>query len=113
MREILDETRLHWPCHLEATHCLAMVAQNAGRFEDFEFVHKIASDLKRSMARRPGQHADCCGKALAGLLTPEALERAHRVVSAKAQRRSLGAHRHFIADHDWTSRRGGGPPAPG
>ena len=46
LREILDETRLHWPCHLEATHCLAMVAQNAGRFEDFEFVHKIASDLK-------------------------------------------------------------------
>ena len=85
VREILDETRLHWPCHLEATHCLAIVAQNAGRFEDFEFVHKIASDLKRSMTRRPGQHADCCGKALAGFLTPEALE---RLIESFLQRRS-------------------------
>jgi len=84
-REILDETRLHWPCHLQATHCLAMVAQNAGRFEDFDFVHKIASDLKRSMNRHPGQHADCCGKALAGLLTPEALE---RLIESFLQRRS-------------------------
>ncbi len=85
LREILDETRLHWPCHQEATHCVALVAQNAGRFEDFEFVQKIASDLKRSMARRPSQHADCCGKALAGLLTPEALE---RLIESFLQRRS-------------------------
>jgi hypothetical protein len=91
VREILDETRLHWPCHLEATNCLVIVAQNAGRFEDFEFVHKIASDLKRSITRRPGQHADCCGKALAGLLTPEALE---RLVESFLQRRSDGAWVH-------------------
>ncbi|HMD83825.1 MAG TPA: hypothetical protein VKO18_03885 [Terriglobia bacterium] len=85
LREILDETRLHWPCHLQATHCLAMVAQNAGRFEDFEFVHTIALDLKRSMNRHPSQHADCCGKALAGFLTPEALE---RLIESFLQRRS-------------------------
>ena len=88
LREILDETRLHWPCHLEATNCLAIVAQNAGRLEDFEFVHKIASDLKRSMARHPSQHADCCGKALAGLLTPEGLE---RLIESFLQRRSDAA----------------------
>jgi HEAT repeat protein len=87
-REILDETRLHWPCHLQATRCLATVAQNAGRFEDFEFVHKIASDLKRAMSRRPSQHADCCGKALAGLLTPEAME---RLIESFLQRRSDAA----------------------
>jgi HEAT repeat protein len=63
------------PCHLQAVHCLAIVAQNAGRFEDFEFVHKIATDLKRSMVRNPSQHADCCGKTLAELLPPETLER--------------------------------------
>jgi hypothetical protein len=85
LREILDETRLHWPCHLQATHCLAMVAQNAGRFEDFEFVHKIASGLKHSMNRHPRQHADCCGKALTELLTPEALE---RLIESFLQRRS-------------------------
>jgi hypothetical protein len=85
LREILDETRLHWPCHLAATHCLALVAQNAGRFEDFEFVQKIATDLKRSMARRPSQHADCCGQALAELLTAEALE---RLIESFLQRRS-------------------------
>ena len=85
LREILDETRLHWPCHQEATHCLAIVAQNAGRFEDFEFVHKLASDLKRTMARRPGQHADCCGKALAGFLSPDALD---RLIESFLQRRS-------------------------
>ena len=84
LREILDETRLHWPCHLEATNCLAIVAQNVGRFEDFEFVHKIASDLKHLLSRRPGQHADCCGRALAGFLTPEALE---RLVESFLQRR--------------------------
>jgi HEAT repeat protein len=88
VREILDETRLHWPCHLEATNCLATVAQNAGRFEDFEFVHKIALDLKRSMARHPTHHADCCGKALAGFLTPEALE---RLIESFLQRRSEAA----------------------
>jgi len=88
LREILDETRLHWPCHLEATHCLTIVAENAGRLEDFEFVHKIASDLKRSMARHPSQHADCCGKALAGLLTPEGLE---RLIESFLQRRSDAA----------------------
>ncbi len=88
LREILDETRLHWPCHLEATNCLTIVAQNAGRLEDFEFVHKIASDLKRSMARHPSQHADCCGKALAGLLTPEGLE---RLIESFLQRRSDAA----------------------
>jgi HEAT repeat protein len=85
LREILDETRLHWPCHLEATNCLAVVAQNAGRFEDFEFVQKIAMDLKRFMARRPDQHADCCGKAMAGLLTPEGVE---RLIESFLQRRS-------------------------
>jgi hypothetical protein len=88
VREILDETRLHWPCHREATNCLAIVAQNAGRFEDFEFVYKIASDLKRSLTRRPDQHADCCGKALAELLTPEALE---RLIESFLQRRNDGA----------------------
>jgi HEAT repeat protein len=85
LREILDETRLHWPSHQEATHCLAMVAQNAGRFEDFEFVHKIGSDLKRLITRRPDQHADCCAKALSEFLTPEALE---RLIESFLQRRS-------------------------
>ena len=85
LRQILDETRLHWPSHVEATNCLALVAQNASRFEDFEFVQMIASDLKRSMTRRPGQHADCCGKALAGFLPPEALE---RLIESFLQRRS-------------------------
>jgi HEAT repeat protein len=85
LREITDETRLHWPSHQEATHCLAIVAQNAGRFEDFEFVHKVGSDLKRSIARRPGQHADCCGQALSAFLTPEALE---RLIESFLQRRS-------------------------
>jgi hypothetical protein len=75
LRELLDETRMHWPCHVEVTNCLTVVAQNAGRFEDFEFVQKLGTDLKRSLARRPEQHADCCGKALAGLLTAEALDR--------------------------------------
>jgi HEAT repeat protein len=85
LNEILDETRLHWPTHMEATNCLAIVAQNSGRFEDFEFVQKIASDLKRSMARHPSQHSDCCGKALSGLLAPEALE---RLIESFLQKRS-------------------------
>jgi hypothetical protein len=88
LREIQDETRLHWPCHLEATHCLAEVAQNAGRFEDFDFVHKIALDLKGSLSRSPGQHAECCGKALAGLLSSEALD---RLIESFLQRRSDAA----------------------
>jgi HEAT repeat protein len=75
VRELLDETRLQGPGHLEVTNCLAVVAQNAGRFEDFEFVHKLATDLKRSLARHPDEHMDCCGKALSGLLAPADLER--------------------------------------
>jgi hypothetical protein len=85
MREILEQTRLHWPCHIEATNCLAVVAQNCGRFEDFEFVHIIASDLKSCLTRRPDQHADCCGKALTRFLTPDALE---RLIESFLQRRS-------------------------
>ncbi len=91
LREIMDDTHLHWPSHNEATHCLSIVAQNAGRFEDFEFVHKIASDLKRFMARRPGRHNDCCGQALAALLTPEALD---RLIDSFLQRRSDAAWVH-------------------
>ncbi len=91
LREIMDETHLHWPSHTEATNCLAVVAQNAGRFEDFEFVHKIASDLKRFIARRPGRHNDCCGVALAALLTPEALD---RLIDSFLQRRSDAAWVH-------------------
>jgi len=75
LAELLDETRLHWPCHLGVTSCLVAISENAGRFEDFEFVYKIASDLKRSIARHEGQHTDCCGQALARLLPAEALER--------------------------------------
>lgn len=88
IQEILDETLLHWPCHLEAANCLAILAQSAGQFDDFEFVHKIAAQLKRSMARRPSQHADCCGKALAGLLPPPALE---KLVESFLQRRADSA----------------------
>ncbi len=91
LREIMDDTHLHWPSHNEATHCLSIVAQNAGRFEDFEFIHKIASDLKRFMARRPGRHNDCCGQALAALLTPEALD---RLIDSFLQRRSDAAWVH-------------------
>jgi HEAT repeat protein len=86
--ELLDETRLHWPCHVEVTNCLVAVAQNAGRFEDFEFVQKLGADLKRSLARRPDQHADCCGNALSRLLTAEALD---RLVESFLQRRSEAA----------------------
>ncbi|HXW15510.1 MAG TPA: HEAT repeat domain-containing protein, partial [Terriglobia bacterium] len=88
LREIQEETRLHWPCHSEAAHCLAVVAQNAGRFEDFDFVHQIALDLKGSLSRFPGQHADCCGQALAGLLTSEALD---RLMESFLQRRNDAA----------------------
>jgi len=85
LREIQVETPLHWPCHLEAAHCLVVVAQNAGRFEDYDFVYRIALDLKGSLSRFPGQHADCCGKALAGLLTSEALD---RLIESFIQRRN-------------------------
>ncbi len=74
VRELLEEASQHGPCHVEAANCLATLAQNAGRFEDFEFVQKLGVDLKRSLARDPGRHRDCCGQALSGLLTAEALE---------------------------------------
>jgi HEAT repeat protein len=86
--ELRDETRLHWPCHLGITNCLAAVAENASRFEDFDFVYKIASDLKRSLARHESQHADCCGNALSRLLPAEALE---RLVDSYLQKRGDAA----------------------
>jgi HEAT repeat protein len=88
VRELLDETRLHWPCHMEVTNCLAVVAQNAGRLDDFEFVHKIATDLKRSLARHSGQHLDCCGNALTRILAPADLE---RLIESCLQKRSDAA----------------------
>src|ERR1019366_2806511 len=83
-REILSATRLHWPCHRESANCLAWVAQNAGHFEDFEFVRKVAVDLKCAMALYPGQHGDCCGRVLAERLAPEALD---RLIESHLQRR--------------------------
>jgi hypothetical protein len=88
VRDLLDETRLHWPCHLGITNCLVVVAENAGRFEDFEFVCKIATDLKRSLARHPVQHADCCGSALSRLLPAEVLD---RLIELFLQKRSDAA----------------------
>jgi HEAT repeat protein len=88
VRDLLDETRLHWPCHLGITNCLAVVAENAGRFEDFEFVCKIASDLKRSLTRHPLQHVDCCGSALSRLLPAEVLD---RLIELCLQKRSDAA----------------------
>jgi HEAT repeat protein len=73
--ELLDETRMHWECHHQLVNCLSTITQIAGRYEDFEFVHKTALDLKRSAARNPAQHADCCGIALKSLLAPEGIER--------------------------------------
>jgi len=88
VRDLLDETRLHWPCHLGITSCLAVVSENAGRFEDFEFVCKIATDLKRSLARHPVQHVDCCGSALSRLLPAEVLD---RLIELYLQKRSDAA----------------------
>jgi hypothetical protein len=88
VREILDETCFDGPCHREAANCLTVLAQNGGRFEDFELVHKIALDLKRCTAGNSTQHADCCARALAGILTPEALE---RLIESYLQRRSEAA----------------------
>jgi HEAT repeat protein len=88
VRDLLDETRLHWPCHLGITSCLVVVSENAGRFEDFEFVCKIATDLKRSLARHPVQHVDCCGSALSRLLPAEVLD---RLIELYLQKRSDAA----------------------
>ncbi len=74
VRELLDESRIDWECHRQAANCLVSVAQHLGRLEDFEFVHKIALDLKRSQARDRAQHSDCCGAALTGLLAMPAIE---------------------------------------
>jgi hypothetical protein len=75
VHEVLDETRLQDPCHAEVARCLAVIAQNAGEFEDFEFVQKLGTDLKRSLTRNPDGHLDCCGKALSVLLSPRVLDR--------------------------------------
>ncbi len=85
LSEFLDETRMHWECHRQLANCLNTITQIAGRYEDFEFVHKIALDLKRSAARHIAQHADCCGVALKGLLAPAAIE---RLVELYLQKRS-------------------------
>jgi uncharacterized membrane protein YgcG len=88
VKDLLDETRLHWPTHLEITNCLIVVAEDAGRFEDFELVCKIATDLKLSLTRHPAQHADCCGGALSRLLPVEVLD---RLIELYLQRRGDAA----------------------
>jgi hypothetical protein len=75
VRELRDESYLQGPCHVEVARCLAVVGQNAGDFDDFEFVQQLATELKRSLARHPDEHLDCCGKAFSGLLSPQALDR--------------------------------------
>ncbi len=93
-RELLDEGPIDWECHRQAANCLVSVAQHLGRLEDFEFVHKIALDLKRSQARHATQHSECCGAALTGLLAPPAIE---LLIDLYLQRRSDAAWAKTVA----------------
>jgi HEAT repeat protein len=72
---LLNGGQLDEAGHRAVVHCLLSMAQSAALYEDFEFVLQIASGLQTSLSRDAPQHATCCGKALADLLTPKGAER--------------------------------------
>jgi hypothetical protein len=74
--------------HPRVAEALAAVAQIAGRYEDFEFVQKIAADLKSAATLNPAQHEECCTAALGQLLEPAT---ARRVVERYLEERDNAA----------------------
>lgn len=74
-KELLEGGDTEWECHRGVAECLANAAQEVAVYEDFECVCQIGSDLERCLAPDKTQHAECCAKALRGLLTPRSVER--------------------------------------
>jgi hypothetical protein len=61
--------------HRQVANSLMAVAQSAGLYEDFKLVQGVCVSLHNGLARDPAQHADCCGRALRGLLTSAVADR--------------------------------------
>jgi hypothetical protein len=61
--------------HGAVAGCLAAAAQSLAMFEDFESALKIGSELERSLASNPTNHAECCHQALYNLLNATTIQR--------------------------------------
>lgn len=73
--ELLDDPHTEIECHRELVNCLACMAQIVSPFEDFELIHRIGSNLERSLVGHGAQHSSCCGMALGRLVSPASAER--------------------------------------
>jgi HEAT repeat protein len=93
--QLMDETVADWPCHRGVANDLAVAAQCAALFEDFETALKVGLELERSQQRNAAQHADCCGAALKNLLSPRSVERLVELILLKQSDVALG--RRFAA----------------
>ena len=81
--QLMEEPVADWPCHRGVASNLAVAAECAALFEDFETVLKIALELERSQERDAAQHADCCSAALKNLLPARSVERLVELILRK------------------------------
>jgi HEAT repeat protein len=88
--QLMDETVADWPCHRGVANDLAVAAQCAALFEDFETALKVGLELERSQQRNAAQHDDCCGAALKNLLSPRSVERLVELIMLKQTDVALG-----------------------
>ncbi len=74
-KELLRETPFEPTAHTLVAKCLSGLAQNAGHYEDFETVHKIAVEVNRCLTKDSVRHSACCAEALRNLLKAESVAR--------------------------------------
>jgi HEAT repeat protein len=82
-KELLEKKDADEDFHQQVAKSLLTAAQTAALYEDYGTVHKIGSDLESSLAIDNARHLDCCGQALANLLTTAAFERVIELYVAK------------------------------
>jgi HEAT repeat protein len=83
LAQLMEEPVADWPCHRGVANSLAVAAQCAALFEDFETTLKVGLELERSKGRDSAQHAECCGTALENLVPPRSAERLVELILQK------------------------------
>ncbi|HXZ27503.1 MAG TPA: HEAT repeat domain-containing protein, partial [Terriglobales bacterium] len=97
-----------WPekpfLHQQILNALIALCRTVALYEDFELIQAVSAALERLVASAPDPHAKCCSKTMAGLLTPNAVE---RVIEIFTQKRDDRPFTRLAAD----LLRGAGPAA--
>ena len=76
-----------WPdktfLHQQLINGLIALTRTVALYEDFELIQAVSAALERLATSDPEHHGPCCTKAMAGLLTPNSVERVIEIFTLK------------------------------